>query len=197
MKTKALFTAIMLTMVLSFSGNALAALSFYITSDYALGNENLTFTLKMETDAPLTVAGGYNFEFEYDNTELIFDSLVLTPPNGLYSSLFGPFNYDESNGTINNVTMGLFMGMPPTTLEADIYDIGTFTFNVRNDAAVANGETDFNFDFEDSMFPNSTKQYCDAFLLDVSSASPVPVPSAVWLLGTGLLGLAGIRRKRA
>lgn len=28
------------------------------------------------------------------------------------------------------------------------------------------------------------------------SASPVPVPAAVWLLGSGLLGLAGLRRRR-
>lgn len=30
----------------------------------------------------------------------------------------------------------------------------------------------------------------------ISSASPVPIPGAVWLLGTGLAGLAGIRAKR-
>ena len=29
----------------------------------------------------------------------------------------------------------------------------------------------------------------------ISSASPVPIPGAVWLLGTGLAGLAGTRRK--
>jgi sorbitol-specific phosphotransferase system component IIA len=29
-----------------------------------------------------------------------------------------------------------------------------------------------------------------------ASGSPVPVPAAVWLLGTGLIGLAGLRRKR-
>jgi hypothetical protein len=27
--------------------------------------------------------------------------------------------------------------------------------------------------------------------------SPVPVPAAVWLLGSGLLGLIGIRRRNA
>ena len=35
----------------------------------------------------------------------------------------------------------------------------------------------------------------NAYFLDVPFAEPVPVPAAVWLLGSGLLGLIGIRRK--
>ncbi|MGZ6250254.1 MAG: VPLPA-CTERM sorting domain-containing protein [Syntrophales bacterium] len=30
---------------------------------------------------------------------------------------------------------------------------------------------------------------------EISGLTPVPIPTAVWLLGTGLLGLAGIGRK--
>ena len=33
--------------------------------------------------------------------------------------------------------------------------------------------------------------------LDIPTASPVPVPAAVWLLGSGLLGLIGIRRRNS
>jgi hypothetical protein len=29
-----------------------------------------------------------------------------------------------------------------------------------------------------------------------STLSPVPIPAAVWLLGSGLLGLIGIRRRK-
>lgn len=35
------------------------------------------------------------------------------------------------------------------------------------------------------------------FAMDNLNASPVPVPAAAWLLGSGLLGLVGIRRRNA
>ena len=35
----------------------------------------------------------------------------------------------------------------------------------------------------------------NAYFLDVPYAAPVPVPAAVWLLGGGLIGLIGIRRR--
>jgi hypothetical protein len=31
----------------------------------------------------------------------------------------------------------------------------------------------------------------------IGTVTPVPIPAAVWLFGSGLLGLAGIVRKRA
>lgn len=36
----------------------------------------------------------------------------------------------------------------------------------------------------------------NANFLDAVGANPVPIPGAVWLLGSGILGLIGIRRKR-
>jgi hypothetical protein len=41
---------------------------------------------------------------------------------------------------------------------------------------------------------NSASSNAD-FSFTVTSSSPVPIPAAIWLLGSGLLGLAGLRRK--
>jgi hypothetical protein len=44
--------------------------------------------------------------------------------------------------------------------------------------------------------PARTDFVLDSIHLSIESPSAVPVPAAVWLLGSGLLGLMGIRRKR-
>jgi hypothetical protein len=39
--------------------------------------------------------------------------------------------------------------------------------------------------------------YADGSAVLNPTSNPVPVPAAVWLLGSGLLGLIGIRRRNA
>lgn len=71
-------------------------------------------------------------------------------------------------------------------ISADGYDVGDVT---------GNGFWGF-FSTEplsQVMFSNVTGQ--ENFYLDDMRYCPVPVPPAVWLVGTGLLGLVGLRRK--
>lgn len=51
------------------------------------------------------------------------------------------------------------------------------------------------FNFMDPNSPETVGLGTNANALAVTS-SPVPIPGAVWLLGTGLLGIAGLRRAR-
>jgi hypothetical protein len=46
--------------------------------------------------------------------------------------------------------------------------------------------------YEDDEYTHGNANFIDAF-----GANPVPIPGAVWLLGSGLLGLIGIRRKKS
>ena len=45
-----------------------------------------------------------------------------------------------------------------------------------------------------SWFANATEH---TFQLDDASVAPVPVPAAVWLMGSALMGLVGFRRKKS
>ncbi len=54
------------------------------------------------------------------------------------------------------------------------------------DIVLSNGTTSFNLDY--------TEARKGSFLVKVS---PVPIPAAAWLFGSGLIGLAGLARKRS
>ncbi len=43
---------------------------------------------------------------------------------------------------------------------------------------------------------NDNTQYSEVFDINITAASPVPVPAAVWLFGSGLTGLLGVARRR-
>lgn len=76
-----------------------------------------------------------------------------------------------------------------------------------NDSVFAFGEfedelflaTDYLLAWDDTLAPGGDRDYQDfvALLRDFSPVTPVPLPTAVWLLATGLIGLAGVARRKA
>lgn len=57
----------------------------------------------------------------------------------------------------------------------------------------------FIFGFEDILNPDdltNRKKYDFADMIIAATPNPIPIPAAVWLLGSGLLGLVGVRRFR-
>ncbi|MGD9158808.1 MAG: PEP-CTERM sorting domain-containing protein [Desulfobacteraceae bacterium] len=50
--------------------------------------------------------------------------------------------------------------------------------------------------FEAGYYEDDGLTHGNASFLDALGANPVPVPGAVWLLGSGLIGIIGIRRKK-
>jgi Domain of unknown function (DUF4114)/PEP-CTERM motif len=54
---------------------------------------------------------------------------------------------------------------------------------------------DYILAWEDLPASNSDRDYQD-FVVDVMNVSPVPLPSALWLLGSGLVGFFGVSRRK-
>lgn len=91
-----------------------------------------------------------------------------------------------------------------TSLNGDMSDhmlayqgIDVDTVQLANLAAGLWTSNEFVLAWEDLIADNADFDFNDMVLM-VESVQPVPVPAAVWLFGSGLLGLIGIaRRKRA
>ncbi len=205
MKTKIIFTLFLLFTVLILAGNAMASFSVAIDSDYAPGDAQAVFNLKLTVNDPL-VLEIYDLEFKFDNTELEYAGSSHIPPSADYNLPMGPSNGDQAAGTVNNFTVAPTSFGTPPTLAQGVYDLGSVSFNVLD--AVEDGANDFYFDYTDVMFGifangtsystnNGTDPASVALPYSVDIRTAVPVPSALWLMGAGLLGLAGIRRKNA
>ncbi|MCP4115249.1 MAG: VPLPA-CTERM sorting domain-containing protein [Desulfobacteraceae bacterium] len=191
-------------------GNAYAAnISFDITSDYTIGDDTVTFDFLCTTDTDVQVIG-YTFDFKYDENELVFES-----HENLATSVFSGFaTYDDllkrrsSPGSLN--WFGARHQYDQDTLEAGTTKLGSFRFSLTENT-ILDGTTDFKMDKvtymnlqKDGTKISGTTALGPVsidgsltFMTDVGGTSAVPVPAAVWLLGSGLLGLMGIRRKNA
>ena len=186
-------------LVLFLSGNVFASWSFDLTTDYTKGDSQVTFDLVFSTDESVTM-NPYGIEFVFDSSEIDFVSYTSTPPTGYFE--ISPVSVNSAEGTLDNFSG---FGFAAASLAAGDYVFGSFTFNVVNE--VEDGVTDFNFDYTDDMMAfgvNGTpvdssvySQYALSNMTDIASVAPVPVPAAVWLLGSGIAGLACFRRKQA
>lgn len=93
-------------------------------------------------------------------------------------------------GEINGLGFGAFDGLAGTTTL-----LGTFTFEGTNEGLSAVTMTNNDTPAGDWFGVDG-----ELAVVDYTGASvqvnPIPVPAAVWLFGTGLLGLVGVARRR-
>ena len=135
-----------------------------------------------------TIGGG--FSLAWDPGILTLQSFVLTFPG---DQLFGqPGVVDLAAGTWTNADVTSFNG---TTLAN--FEIATVTFLATN---LGVSPTDVTIGLFDGGSP---RLWADSDgLIDVDptfiggSVTVVPVPAAVWLFGSGILGLIGVARRR-
>jgi hypothetical protein len=199
---KKLLSIFILSIFLAFGASMAMAATISINPTgelYALPGEEITFTVDFEADPAVAFGDAYAFNIGFDVAEL---SLVGWT-NDLPGVDWGDFGTPEvGEGRIDNFNGYLVFG-------ADLPMIGdvqlaTVTFNLLPSASI-DGSPDVWFINEPGLTtigyidPGSTMptyhEVADITGHEGADVAAVPIPAAVWLLGSGLLGLVGIRRR--
>ena len=190
-------TSILLTLVLA----ALSCPSFAEASNFDIQRSGpSSFDVVFDYEAPGALElEGYQFAFQYKNGNIA--KIDHTPPTGL-TDFFGP-TYD---GRFFTISAGTFSGH--ATLDSN-YRFATITFD--NQKAMMDWAVDYP-DFNITL--SGAREYSNSegmprpvqLLTDIDAFkgetelvhnSAVPIPGAVWLLGSGLVGMVAVRRKKA
>ncbi len=201
---KRLFVLIVLVMTMVFlSASGAFAWHFEIENT----NEDNIFDVWFKTDSEVEL-NAYTLVFDYNKEKLDWASdgvgdagvdYTHTPPSPLFA-LGVPTDYPHTtpvpdSGTITNYS-ALIFGPDGAIISSD-YHLGTLIFDVGGtepaDLKWATWPTDLVVTVNDTLYEH-TDLYVPSS--NPSAFAPVPIPGTVLLLGSGLLGLFGIRRKR-
>lgn len=200
--------AIFLLVTLLTLSSADASSYFYISTDnYASGDDNITFNINFHTDENVIV-DGYALEFGYDTSELDYkEHEIFNVFDEVGKNFWGPLEYSEEDGVVDNFNAESQFEVESPNASPGDYVLGSITFDIVNPTMNGSAElSDFYVDFEDVMFGFSINNqdywndspdlhnYFPEYTIDIVP-SAVPVPSALLLMGTGILGLAGLKRK--
>ena len=176
-------------------GQAIAASIFVAEGNdiFTNGAPTVDLTIRGDFTGEPTEAGGLTVSF--DANVLLFDTFAS-------SALFDAFVTDDD--PLDGLVEFIFLfnsGGPLDPAVEGVFDIGVMSFNVAGNQG----------DFTDVLLSDSC-DFCEWLGPDLSvinvdfqlperattvTVSAVPVPPAVWLFGSGLLGLVGIARRRS
>jgi len=154
-------------------------------------------------------AGSSSWDYTVGETTFVNGTAVLGMPGTGFTSIlsqaFDPegasamsiaFDYQwQINAPIKEDTFSFFVEQNNTVWLLN-EGSGSATFNVTQSLSFLvtvdpSSLFTVGFRLDEVNASNGTR-----VVIDNVSAAPVPVPAAVWLLGSGLLGLIGFRRKR-
>ena len=188
------------------SAGAYSILLSPVGSYDASAGEALTFEVLFTAGADESLSlSGYTFNLGYDASELTFVSSSADLLG--FETLLGDALNVEVDGNSYIVNFNQYISFDATPLELSAGEtvvLGTFTFEAT-DSLLSDGLSDLWLagevlvgdltyssliiidDSDVDLLPLVTAQGADV--------STVPVPGAVWMLGAGLLGLTGIKRK--
>lgn len=165
--------------------------------------DTLNYDFYADIDADDAIMGfGFDFSFDGGNTfitgpgesgsSLTFDSFT---PNAALGFSYDPF-FDSDGDTISG-----FLGPLDPDVSGTGINLGTFEFTAFALAqeTIYLGADDIGSPFStEGLVPGFTAISFDSFLPNTATASaaPVPEPTTMLLLGTGLVGITGFRKKQ-
>ena len=200
---KKLLSIFILSIFLAFGASAAmaATISLNPTGElYALPGEEITFTINFESDEPVAFGDSYAICLGYDVDELSVISWTNDLPNEDFLE-FGP-PYEKVEGEIWNFNGSLNFFADRPMIEN--VQLGTVTFELLAGASIDGspdlwfldlpGRTTIGYINPGDSVP-TYHEVADITGHVGADVAAVPIPAAVWLLGSGLLGLVGIRRR--
>ena len=208
MKKIIMISLVLFVSIIMSGATAFADWSFQLDNfDNLDGDSTETYEIKFITDETL-ILDNYQLNFRYDNAEMQYVSYTDTPPSGLFPDFFGNM-VEEAPGKLWNFNAATFGSGPEISAGSELL-LGTITFDVFDaPPSVKDGDYDVWFAADDRSFAATINGVFYNFNLDDVEAdhitygpdmdavgAAVPIPGAVWLLGSCFLGLAGIRRKK-
>ena len=169
-----------------------ATVTFGNTSVTAGLNDIITIDLLMDFTDDATLGGGTDIFF--NDAVLSFLSFDFSSTTLVLDPAFGRLpDADVIAGKLEGMAFGNFGGLPGPGV------IGTLTFQAIafGDSALTMAVTTEALKGGDFISNNTFgPQVVNFGSANVSVVSAVPVPAAVWLFGSGLIGLAGVATKR-
>jgi hypothetical protein len=158
--------------------------------------------------------GDYQIRTSDGNVNQSAAPYQATPVGGDWLTVPNPISHGSAMFTLgaNYDYFGLFWGSLDTYNSIEFFDgstsLATFSggfFMPPLQADGGQGDWDsnryINFMFTDGMTYNGVELVSDGFAFEsdnhaYGNVSPVPAPAAVWLFGTGLIGLVGFGKRR-
>jgi len=171
-------------------------------NDFNADMQALGYSL-MTTGAQLSVDQDGAVTFRYIAAESGFTDSFNTP-SGTMTEANDPFNFAGYNSLTANVTAGDILNFNFTSagsgalspvdnyLDANLQGMGIFTIG----SGPSHDQIILGYDDQWKWGPDDDNHDDMMVRVDFIPVNPVPVPAALWLFGSGLIGLIGIARQK-